>query len=73
MYRGVVFGDAGTTGRLEGCDIFANEDTGVWIGKGAAPVVATCRCVGGGLKRPKPASMEARVLADVGAGFKEPR
>ena len=37
----------GTKGRLEGCDISGNEETGLVIDEGADPVVKACKCAGG--------------------------
>ena len=40
---GVNIEGAGTHGRLEGCDITGNEETGVDINEGAYPTLAGCK------------------------------
>ena len=41
--EGVIFTDAGTKGRLEGCDVRDNAKFGVLIEGGACPTVASCK------------------------------
>ena len=36
---------AGTKGRLEGCDLAANEGGGLWVCEGACPLVLSSKCV----------------------------
>ena len=43
LSTGISIVDAGTRGRLEGCDVSGNKLTGVHISDGADAIISTCK------------------------------